>query len=353
MSAFTAFVATKKPSSHPRHWLRGSLGRDRPKPAERRWRSRSSRSQVQLELAAEAPNPALGRKVWDRCCVINPRKRPGKQQQTPPPQAALAGGGRRGFALPSRRAGALDGSREPVPALAVPSEKVGGILEGRETASREAGEGDMLPHQQRQREPPAPGTAGRGQESRGPPRKRGRLEGREAAPPPFAGSRYRPGGLGAVVTPVPVTEGAACGCGAGTAPGPARRWAVVGRGRRGAVRGPGKTIALSGTGEEAQPRRALCLRESASRSAWPLPRPRRTRASAQVARGALGGAWGDAAGAARWPQPRDALIAAGGAAAAAGCRCWSAATSVREEARGRGAGGAWGAVVWSRTAPAT
>lgn len=37
------------------------FGRDRPKPAERR--SRSFRSQVQVELAAEGPNPALGRKV--------------------------------------------------------------------------------------------------------------------------------------------------------------------------------------------------------------------------------------------------------------------------------------------------
>lgn len=128
---------------HPPAPLRAQdFGQDRPKPAERL--SRSSRSQVQVELAAEAPNPALGRKVRGRCCD-HTRKRPGKQQQTPPPQAVLAGGGRRDSALPGRRAGALDGSREPVPALAMSSEKVGGFLEGREMASREAGEGDMLP----------------------------------------------------------------------------------------------------------------------------------------------------------------------------------------------------------------
>lgn len=133
-------MAATKPSSPPRPATGPGL---RPGP------SKASREAVAVlpkpgAGGAEAPNPALGRKVRGRCCD-HTRKRPGKQQQTPPPQAVLAGGGRRDSALPGRRAGALDGSREPVPALAMSSEKVGGFLEGREMASREAGEGDMLP----------------------------------------------------------------------------------------------------------------------------------------------------------------------------------------------------------------
>lgn len=85
-----------------------------------------------------------------------------------------------GSALPGHRAGALEGSREPVLALAVSSEEVGGFLEGTETSSLGAGEGDGdgLPtgggsgsRQRRERLVTAAGL--RGPEPRGPPSKRG------------------------------------------------------------------------------------------------------------------------------------------------------------------------------------
>lgn len=66
--------------------------------------------------------------------------------------------GRRGSALSGRRAGAREGSREPVPALAVSSEEVGGFLEATESTG-DGGRGrGRAPHWWRQREQPALGS---------------------------------------------------------------------------------------------------------------------------------------------------------------------------------------------------
>lgn len=102
---------------------------------------------------------------------------------------------RRGSALPGRRAGALEGGRERVPALAVSSEEVGGFLEGTETASLEAGAGDTVrllagsngggsgSRQCRERLFAAEGPESRGLQSKRDPR----------GTVPSAGSRCRPG----------------------------------------------------------------------------------------------------------------------------------------------------------------
>lgn len=129
MSAFTAFVATTKPSSTP---ATGPGG-----PGLRPGPSKGSREAGAVPLRPKPGAGGAGGRSTKSCVGAEnlrsllcdqPRERPGKRQQTPPPQAVLAGGGRRGSALPGRRAGALDGSREPDPALAVWSEKVGGFF---------------------------------------------------------------------------------------------------------------------------------------------------------------------------------------------------------------------------------